>query len=484
MSTKPTLYDTAQRYYDSFTKRKILSGLATEYGLRVLVFGLDALRLVLLARFLDSKSMGAVATVFVIIAFISPWGTLGGREFIARKGNPPPGSELSSILLFVFFACSILCIACIVSAPLLTRLFSDTNLPTLLVFGCLLIFQSFIRVAQGAMERDLDFFRARSIDALRLFVTNVLLLLGSQYSKLLTPVEVLSYHSAGIIFAAIASLYILRARISSSIEFSRIKPLLAFSWPLLISGVVSSFVWQGDSFMVRYFCGNSELGGYEVAYNLPRFLTRLFGVAGIVILPILARLKNDKVKVEGVFSSVNYLIAIVLLPATATLIVFSEQVVNLLFGTQWLKYSHHFATFFFAFVTRAVTGYHWTLLPVLYDKTHLFLIGNLLNSAILGVFGFILIPAYGSYGGALTNIVVVFVAVIPLRLWIIKNELGHIGFLRKIVVPICFTVMCGLIANLMQNIVAWPYAICAFWLLYIILISTQYRVIQSSLSVL
>jgi PST family polysaccharide transporter len=88
--------------------------------------------------------------------------------------------------------------------------------------------------------------------------------------------------------------------------------------------------------VVGHFLGPAKLGLYQRAYELMRFPATVFtNVAGSVLFSAFAKLQDDPERLGRAFRRTLFASALVLLPASAGLIVLAPEVVRILLGKGW-----------------------------------------------------------------------------------------------------------------------------------------------------
>jgi len=94
---------------------------------------------------------------------------------------------------------------------------------------------------------------------------------------------------------------------------------------------------QGDNFVVGRFLGASSLGIYGRSYQLLMVPTNLIGaVLDKVMFPMMAAIQKDNKELANIYILSMSIIAMVSVPTTAFVYVFSEEIIRLLLGDNWL----------------------------------------------------------------------------------------------------------------------------------------------------
>lgn len=115
-----------------------------------------------------------------------------------------------------------------------------------------------------------------------------------------------------------------------------LKDLLGFGMGQSAANLANYFANNGDYMVVGHFLGPAKLGLYQRAYELMRFPSTVFtSVAGSVLFSAFAKVQTDPERLGRAFRRTLFASALVLLPASAGLIVLAPEVVRILLGTNW-----------------------------------------------------------------------------------------------------------------------------------------------------
>lgn len=115
-----------------------------------------------------------------------------------------------------------------------------------------------------------------------------------------------------------------------------LRDLLGFGMGQSAANLANYFANNGDYMVVGHFLGPAKLGLYQRAYELMRFPAMVFtNIAGSVLFSAFSRVQDDRERLGRAFRRTLFASAIVLLPASAGLIVLAPEVVRILLGKGW-----------------------------------------------------------------------------------------------------------------------------------------------------
>jgi len=160
-----------------------------------------------------------------------------------------------------------------------------------------------------------------------------------------------SFLVAGIIGSTILYFLLFRKLKRTKINLSKIsktlKNMLHYGVPLSISSIISGFLLQFYGFMMAFYCSDVMIGNYQVAINFAILLTFFTIPISTVLFPAFAKLdpQNEPQLLKTVFTSSVKYTTMLLVPATAAVMVLSKPMISTLFGEQYV-YAPFFLTLY------------------------------------------------------------------------------------------------------------------------------------------
>jgi O-antigen/teichoic acid export membrane protein len=131
-----------------------------------------------------------------------------------------------------------------------------------------------------------------------------------------------------------------------------IHTILVFGTPLYISQLLFSAGTQFRSILLAMYCSNESIGNYSTALNYTIFITLIISPITTVMFPAFSKLSifEDKKSLESFYRlSVKYT-SFIVIPAATGLALLSEEIVTLLYGTQYQtapRYLSLYSLFYF-----------------------------------------------------------------------------------------------------------------------------------------
>lgn len=186
--------------------------------------------------------------------------------------------------------------------------------------------------------------------------------------------------------------------------------MIRFSAPLMIATVIVTLMLHTDTLMVGYFQSSADVGLYSAAYPLAQSLMMVISSFGFLYLPLASRLDamDSHDELDSIYTLTTKWIYIVTFPAFLVFISFSEDVISIFFGDQYIAAASAFSILVIGFFTNAAAGRCRETISALGYTNY-----NLIINGTAFVFNFILnlilIPQYSYTGAAIASATAYFV---------------------------------------------------------------------------
>ncbi len=188
-------------------------------------------------------------------------------------------------------------------------------------------------------------------------------------------------------------------------NFSFVKEILIFSYPLLLAGIIGKFLVSMDNLLINYFIGVSQTGIYNVAVPLGQILLLPVTALYSLFMPTVIKRYYQKSieEVKFLFITANRYLAVINAFIMVILIIYGKEIINLIFGKSYVSaYSalivlalHYFILSHSNFSQRIIIG----IGDIKYLPKMTFF------ALSLNIFlNILLIPSLGIVGGALATL--------------------------------------------------------------------------------
>jgi O-antigen/teichoic acid export membrane protein len=148
---------------------------------------------------------------------------------------------------------------------------------------------------------------------------------------------------AGYIAAAVASAFILflilrmKQNVKSNYSITdNFKTLIHYGAPLYISMLLAGFISLYQGIILAIFATDPEIGNYKAALNFATLLAVISGPIATALLPAFSKLDSStKQKIKTFFKLANKYTAIIIVPLTVLMIIFSSEIVQITYGSTY-----------------------------------------------------------------------------------------------------------------------------------------------------
>jgi len=287
-----------------------------------------------LGRILSKTEYGVVAAAMTVIQLGNTLKDLGvGIALVQRKDLEPEHVEAAftfSVLLGVALGG-----AMFAGAGLFARFYGiEASVGIIRLLSVLFVLRGISLVPSFMCRRDMRFRATALVDLVAYFagsVTSVALALGGAGAWALAWGYVVE-----TALNVTMMVYLAPPPRRLRIHKRHLRDLLGFGMGQSAANLANYFANNGDYMVVGHFLGPAKLGLYQRAYELMRFPATVFtSVAGSVLFSAFSRVQDDRERLGRAFRRTLFASALVLLPASAGLIVLAPEVVRIILGKSW-----------------------------------------------------------------------------------------------------------------------------------------------------
>ncbi len=411
-------------------------------------FGLNSLAMlrdIVFANWFLPSQYGLLDSAQIITGVSARFSQLGTRQAVIRAGERWREVMRSALGLSLSLT-SLIYLVLVVLAPVAASWLGNPELTLWIRVMGLTLYTSSLALPEAAWDRELRFGLPklpRALGTTASILATALLFFGSELGA-----EALLWGAmAGFVVEHLCIWWIAPYRPRPAIEGEHAREVLAFSLPLMVSGLAGYIAFEADDLMVRYFFDDASLAIYRRGFAWPFYLTRLVGITSGVLFPALVLAEAADRRARGFVRSNRY-IALITLPAGIGMALFADPLVRLVLSETWVDSIGLMQVFALAFTLRVSTGNNWHLLPLSRGRTLPVLIISSVSAILTLLLGIPLISRYGGWGAAWVNVLVAFLWAVPARLFYLRLELGSLSFLRDLIAP-------GLAAGLAALLFWW-----------------------------
>lgn len=319
----------------SFSKQ-LLSGAIYTAIAKYSSLAISLLITAVLARILSPEDFGIVAIATIIIQFFSTVTTVGISPAIVQHKDLSK-EELDNIYSFtILLAVIFTCVFCIIS-PIISYTYKKEELKIICCLLSLNIFFSFVNIVPNALLLKEKLFRFIAIRTLLVQVIIGILAIISAlkgagiYSLLMNPIV----GSILIYIITIQSKYI-KLKLHFHIQWSAVRKIARYSIYQALFNMSYLLYRNIDKLIIGHINGMQILGYYEKSYRLMMLpLENVSNVIGPVLHPLLSDIQNKPEEIINKYLKIQRLLSYVGFPLTVFCFFSAEDLIIILFGTQW-----------------------------------------------------------------------------------------------------------------------------------------------------
>lgn len=213
---------------------------------------------------------------------------------------------------------------------------------------------------------------------------------------------------------------------------SGVGAMIRFGSSLVVSNVVNYFPRYLDNVLIGRSHGSDALGLYSKAYQLLMMpITNFRDPLTRVAIPSLSRLQDNPEQYRDYFLKCVSLLAFISMPLVTFMFVFSDQLISLLLGSQWIGASEIFKILALAAFIQPVASTS-EMVVISSGQGRLFLVLSV-ATAVVTCLSFVIGLPWGAKGVAMAYALANYLLFLPIFYYTFKNTAITLGHLAKAV---------------------------------------------------
>lgn len=224
----------------------------------------------------------------------------------------------------------------ILLAPFVSGFFRLKGAGAIIYLTALVPFiRGFINPAVAKMQKELEFkkefkykFPIYTLDAL----VSIALSLATK-----SPTSLIWGLVAGAVLEVFISFVFILPRPKFALERVKLKKVISRGKWITAYGIFNYAYENIDDMAVARILNQSALGIYQVAYKISSLpITEVSQVFGRVTFPLYRKIADDKKRLRKAFLKATLMMAVLIIPFSALIFLFSRQIVLIVLGPNWL----------------------------------------------------------------------------------------------------------------------------------------------------
>jgi lipopolysaccharide exporter len=333
-------------------KRKIASGAMWTLASRLVIRGISAISIVVVAKFLSPTDYGIVAVAVLFQSFLEMFFIFGLETFLIRHKNPST-QMYNTVWTLNLVSRLIIALLMLVFADKVAIFFEEPILIDILpwyAFSTLL--RGFVSIGVVDFVRDMNFKKE--------FIYNVSFTLvgfsvALYFAWLLNSYWAFVYATLAQEVSRVIFSYILSRKIQI-ISFGAVNEVISFSKWIFVHSFTTALTSKIDWLILSKYSTSSSLGLYRVANEISGSVASEIAMPlARSLLPGLSQI-NSKDNLEEVFNSILSLTVSLAIPISFGIALISSELVGVLFNDEWGKLSDFISVLAFVAVPSVVSA--------------------------------------------------------------------------------------------------------------------------------
>ena len=297
---------------------------------------LQIVTMMLLARLLTAVDFGLQSMAAALIGFIAIFSE-GGLATATIQSAEVTHAQISTLFWINVAIGAALWALSILLAPAVVTFYGDPALYWItVVSGSAFVLGGLTAQHQALIIRQMRFGTLAKIELISLIISSVLgvvtAALGAHYWAIVGMGLAGSVAKAAGVWLAIAWLPGLPRRNCG------VRSMIRFGWITTLKSLIVFFAWNSDNILLGRVWGADALGLYGRAFQLATLPINLLNEAVTrVAFSALSRLQNDPDRLARSFLRGYFLLLSLTMPIIVTCALFSEEIVRVVLGPNWLE---------------------------------------------------------------------------------------------------------------------------------------------------
>lgn len=430
------LFNTAGN--EDLAGKSVRGGIIT-MGSTGVMFAINMVRTVVLARLLTPADFGIIGMVTVFINFVAMFKDAGLSAATVQKSEVTHDqiSTLSWLNLLISGGLSLLIIA---GAPLVSLFYNKPELTWITISLAISFMLGGTTIQHRALLR-----RHMKFDSLALVtilstiggvaITVVMALLGWNYWALV--VGSIATTTLEVMFTFFFCPWIP----GKMVKGSGVGSMLKFGLHITASSFANYFSRNSDNILIGKFIGAAELGLYSKAYQIFMLpIQNIRNPINQIAIPALSSLQKDPERYRNYFHRITDILATISFPVATYLYFEAGFIVNLMLGSQWMGAVPVFKLLAFGGLIQAVASQRGLVMMTM-GHSQRFLNWSIFY-AIMAVSSFAIGIPFGIEGVAGAYAIAEYLVFIPSLFYCYRNSpINPLYFVKKLAAPLLVSLL-------------------------------------------
>ncbi len=315
--------------------KKVIRGLGWMGGLRGFIRVITFARLAILARLLSPLEFGIFGIASLAISLLETLTDTGVNVFFIQKEGKLKDYLDTAWLVSILRGTVISLILFFGSAQIALFFHSSQASFLIKMVAGVSFLRGFINPSVVKFKKELEFHKEFF---LRVFTTLADVIVSIVFAVVTKSAFSLVWGMvASVVVEVVISHLLIYPRPSFRLDLSKFKKVLNRGKWVTAAGVFQYLFANGDNIIVGRLMNTISLGYYQMAYRISIIpITEISDVVGTVTFPVFAKIRGNKKALRRLFFKILGGICLLVIPLGLIIFFFTDSVVNILVGSEWL----------------------------------------------------------------------------------------------------------------------------------------------------
>ncbi len=323
-------------------------------GLRGLVRTVAFVKIIILARILTPEEFGIFGISLLLLSLLEIISETGVNIFLIQE-NKDTDIYINTAWVVSIFRGIFIFFAILIVSPVISKFFDSPGaLRIIRLISLVPLIRGFVNPSVVRFQKNLLFSKEFLF---RLFVYLVDATVAIFFAFINhSAVSIVYGLIAGAFFEVIISQLFIIPRPKFIFNKNKIKQIVNRGKWVTFAGVFNYLFENFDDAVVGKLLNTTQLGIYQVAYKISSLpMTEVSDVIQKVTFPVYTKIVKDKKRVKSAFIKSLLATSAVVLPIGIILFLFSENIINIFLGPNWISAAFVIKILSFFGVVRALT---------------------------------------------------------------------------------------------------------------------------------
>ena len=290
----------------------------------------------ILARLLTPQEFGIVAIVFVFVLFFNMLSNLGLEPAIVQS-DKLNDNDLSNIFSLSVFLGLFFSIVFFMLANFIGDFYNEKRLVLVIrLLSIAIFFNTLIIVPKSLIRKSLAFKKLGLISVLVQSTSGIIAVILAYYNFSYFSLLAKSILDSLMLFTIFYTISPIKFKFN--IEKKSINKIFKFASFQFLFNFINYFSRNLDNLLIAKYFNVASLAIYDKSYRLVTLPTQnITHIITPVLLPVIAKYKNDKDKVFLQYLQIVKILAYIGFSLSIFLFFSANELINIVFGSQWFE---------------------------------------------------------------------------------------------------------------------------------------------------